>query len=145
MKKPSRKLIAILVSVLIVSCAATAVYFSLDDSLIVHESALVTGNAYFGSGYYLPSSTSVMEISLTRSFPAGKTDEISHSRIKNIQKFPVQFTLRYDSADLDPSCTYRIDVSFTTDNVNFRKGYVNVSDFSSGSPVSVNLSDTLNN
>lgn len=140
-KQWHKKLILIVLAILLVSCAATALYFSLDDTSVAHESALITGVANFGSGYYLSSSMSVMEISLEKVFPAGNVYEISHSRIKNIQRFPVQFTLRYDSSEIDPECSYRINISFSTDNVNFRKGSSAVENFNSDVPVTVNLSE----
>lgn len=140
-KQWPKRFFLIALAILLISCAATALYFSLDDSSVAHESALITGIANYGSGYYLSSSMSVMEVSLEKVFPAGNIYEISHSRIKNIQRFPVQFTLRYDSSEIDSSCSYRINISFSTDNVNFRKGSAEVTDFNSEIPVTVNLSE----
>lgn len=138
MKKSWHKPFTIVLFLLVISCAATATYFSLDDSQIVHSSAFVTGNAMYGSGYFIPSSSSLLEVSLLRIFPAGNVTEISKSKIKNIQKFPVQFTLRYDTAELDENSSYRIDAVFTNSGSEARRSSITVKDLES-SPVNITL------
>lgn len=139
MKKSCRKFLVPILCLFLVACAATAIYFSLDDSSVVHNSALITGVANYKTGYYLPTTSSVLEISLVRTFPAGNSYEISHSRIKNIQKFPVQFTLRYDSAEIDSNCSYRIDASFTSENSQNLKDSKPVTVFTTEVPITIDL------
>ena len=63
---------------------------------------------YGASGYYFPASSDILDISLLRTDPdTGLVTEVSHQRLRNFQKFPIQFTVRYDNADIgeDDTCT----------------------------------------
>lgn len=86
------------------SCATSSAVsrFSLDSSAqSTHSSRILTGSISYGAGFYFPSSTDILDISLLKtSGVTGTVLEISHQRIRNIQRFPVQFTVRYDGDDV---------------------------------------------
>ncbi|MBP5161421.1 MAG: hypothetical protein ILP16_00360 [Spirochaetales bacterium] len=113
MRKLSFVLIIILVLVLC-SCATVSngasERFSLERSGKTASSAgLLMGTVSYGaSGFYFPTSSDILDISLLKTdATTGLVTEISHQRLRNFQKFPIQFTVRYDNADLsqEDSCT----------------------------------------
>ena len=116
-RKTGAAIICILCAVILVlavSCAsspsdAPTSRFSLVRSTETKvETGLLMGTVNYGAGFYLPSSTDILDISLLRTDgTTGLVTEISHQRIRNILRFPVQFTVRYDLADIGSSdrCT----------------------------------------
>ena len=113
MRKLAFFLILILVLILC-SCAtasnAGSERFSLERSTKTASSTgLLMGSVSYGaSGFYFPTSSDILDISLLKTdATTGLVTEISHQRLRNFQKFPIQFTVRYDNADLseDDSCT----------------------------------------
>ena len=63
---------------------------------------MLKGSVNYGaSGFYFPTTSDILDISLLKTdSTTGLVTEISHQRLRNFQKFPIQFTVRYDNADL---------------------------------------------
>ena len=81
------------------------------------ETGLLMGTVNYGAGFYLPTSADILDISLLRTDgTTGLVTEISHQRIRNILRFPVQFTVRYDLADIGPSDRCTLIVTFYADD-----------------------------
>jgi len=106
----------ILILMVLVSCATTEVgttteRFSLERTTgtVASSTGLLMGTVRYGaSGYYFPASSDILDISLLKTDSiTGLVTEISHQRLRNFQKFPIQFTVRYDNADIgdDDTCT----------------------------------------
>lgn len=111
------------VFLLAVSCAsspsdAPSSRFSLVRSTeTTVETGLLMGTVNYGAGFYLPSSADILDISLLRTDgTTGLVTEISHQRIRNILRFPVQFTVRYDLADIGESDRCTLIVTFYADD-----------------------------
>lgn len=89
--------------------------FSLEAPEVQEDSTkILTGSVSYGAGFYFPSSSDILDISLLKTdATTGTIQEISHQRIRNIQKFPLQFTLRYDQTDISSgdSCSLLITLS----------------------------------
>ncbi len=80
------------------------------------ETGLIMGTVNYGAGFYFPTSSDVLEISLLKTDPAtGETYELSNQRIRNILNFPIQFTVRYDKADLTEEYPCTVVVSMYVD------------------------------
>lgn len=149
-----RILILIIVAVSLValsSCMSSSKFslsnFSLEKgSQEAHLSAILTGSVSYGAGFYFPSSSDILDISLLKTDPlTGAVSEISHQRIRNIQRFPLQFAIRYDAYELneDDSCT--LYVTLTSNDKSLAQGFVQL-DLASGSlsDISIVLSNVSN-
>ena len=112
MKRIKSVLIILAVLLTLCSCASTNAQpdrFSLSDtSRSKSEIGMLVGNVNYGVGFFFPSTSDILDIALLKTDSVtGLVSEISHQRIRNLLNFPVQFTLRYDKADLSEgeSCT----------------------------------------
>lgn len=124
MKKLSAdKLLSVILSVLIVllisGCDSTVV-----PGYPVFEQAktsdpvigIIKGTVNYAAGFYLPTDQSTMDISLIMVNSAGHDEmELSHQRIRNIQRFPFQFSIHFDENELAENMQYKILIRFTND------------------------------
>lgn len=110
--------IACLLLALLGSCAAsrTVSRFSLESSTQSSRSNMIlTGSVSYGAGFYFPSSSDILDVSLLKTdSTTGTVSEISHQRIRNIQRFPVQFTVRYDGDDVQEGDSCMVFVTLST-------------------------------
>lgn len=117
-------LIVFLTLIAAVSCATAAVsMFSLENSQKTSAQSvigIVKGSADYGRGYYLPSENSTLDISLLM-VDGDTTTELSHQRIRNVQRFPFQFSIRFDESELKSGAYYTVVLSFTNDGENYIK------------------------
>jgi uncharacterized lipoprotein YbaY len=101
-----------------VSCATAAIsMFSLESLQKSPKEAvigIVKGTVDYGRGYYLPTENSTLDISLLM-VEGDETTELSHQRIRNIQRFPFQFSIRFDESELKNGAYYTVILSFTND------------------------------
>jgi len=122
-----RRLLVVLLSILalflIGSCATTttdtgSTQFSLNRSdSTSSEVGIMFGTVNYGAGFFFPSANDILDISVLKTDPiTGLVTEISHQRIRNLLNFPVQFTVRYDKADLLETDTCSIIVSLIVDD-----------------------------
>lgn len=112
MKRIQSVLIVLAILISLCSCASTNAEperFSLSEySGSKSEIGMLVGNVSYGAGFFFPSTSDILDISLLKTDAVtGLVYEISHQRIRNLLNFPVQFTLRYDKADISEgeSCT----------------------------------------
>lgn len=112
------------------SCASSSKFslsnFSLEkSSQETHASAILTGSVSYGAGFYFPSSSDILDISLLKTdFVTGAISEISHQRIRNIQRFPLQFAIRYDSSELNEDDLCTLYVTLTSNDKSIAQGFV---------------------
>lgn len=115
---------ALLILLVLVSCATTdggtsAGRFSLEKTSgsSVSSTGLLMGTVKYGaSGYYFPASSDILDISLLKTDSGtGLVTEISHQRLRNFQKFPISFTVRYDNADIGEKDTCTLIVTLLMD------------------------------
>lgn len=79
---------------------------------------MLFGTVNYGSGFYFPSTNDILDISVLKTDAiTGFVTEISHLRIRNLLKFPIQFTLWYDKADVGDSDSCSLIVTLLVDNV----------------------------
>ena len=101
-----------------VSCATAAIsVFSLESLQKSPKEAvigIVKGTVDYGRGYYLPTENSTLDISLLM-VEGDETTELSHQRIRNIQRFPFQFSIRFDESELKNGAYYTVILSFSND------------------------------
>ena len=101
-----------------VSCATAAIsVFSLESLQKSPKEAvigIVKGTVDYGRGYYLPTENSTLDISLLM-VEGDETTELSHQRIRNIQRFPFQFSIRFDESELKNGAYYVVILTFTND------------------------------
>lgn len=99
---------------LFISCATTA---SVPRETVQNDYGIVTGSVIWPGTYPYTQGNVVVDISL-RYIPGDgqPVQEIAHQRIRSPQRFPVNFTLRYDRADIKSNGRYSIQaaVSRTT-------------------------------
>ena len=122
---PSVVLISLIVgSLFFSSCSTTGGQtprqFSLSrDTDKKNEIGLLVGSVSYGAGFFFPSSSDILDISLLKTdSTTGLVSEISHQRIRNLLNFPVQFTVGYDKADLQDTDTCTLIVTLlVNDNV----------------------------
>lgn len=114
---------AVCLTCMLISCATAALQgsttrFSLSrEAETTTETGLLMGTVNYGAGFYFPTSTDILDISLLRTDAStGLVTEVSHQRIRNILNFPVQFTVRYDKADIGPSDSCTLIVSLYVDD-----------------------------
>ncbi len=117
--------ITVVMILLLYSCT-TAASVSVGESLqfsLVPESrgeasiGLLMGTVHHGAGFFFPSDSDILDISLLRTDPlTGAVTEISHQRIRNILKFPVQFTVRFDEAEIPEGSVCSLVVTLTVQN-----------------------------
>ena len=114
---------AVCLTCMLISCATAAMQgnatrFSLSRATeTTTETGLLMGTVNYGAGFYFPTSTDILDISLLRTdATTGLVTEVSHQRIRNILNFPVQFTVRYDKADIGPSDSCTLIVSLYVDD-----------------------------
>ncbi|MCF0262455.1 MAG: YbaY family lipoprotein [Sphaerochaetaceae bacterium] len=78
---------------------------------------MITGSISFGAGFYFPTSSDILDISLLKTdADTGLMTEISHMRYRNFQKFPVPYSVRYDQADLQEGDSCSLIVTLSVDN-----------------------------
>lgn len=113
-------ILAVALSLLLVSSCATVQEsspkrFSLGQvKEVAHENGHLMGTVNYGAGFFFPSSSDILDISLLRTDPnTGLMTEISHLRYRNIQKFPLPFSVVYDKADVSEGdyCTLIVSLS----------------------------------
>ena len=101
------------------SCSTTKLIerFSLDvPQQQTVTTKILTGSVSYGAGIYFPSSNDLLDISLLKTdATTGTIQEISHQRIRNIQKFPLQFSLRYEQSDINTGDPCSLLVTLTVD------------------------------
>ena len=90
---------------------------TLEDDCTVSSTGLLMGTVKYGaSGYYFPASSDILDISLLKTDSVtGLVTEVSHQRLRNFQKFPIQFTVRYDNADIGENDTCTLIVTLLID------------------------------
>lgn len=118
---------AILLTVLcllLCSCATTSEETPKQFSLSRNEEkkneiGMLVGSVSYGVGFFFPTAYDILDISLIKTDSVtGLVSEISHQRIRNLLNFPVQFTVRYDKADLQDTETCSLIVTLlVNDNV----------------------------
>ena len=122
MRKSFFFLLCVLMVLLMSSCATAvdspAQQFSLTQTQKSQAaSGILRGTVSFGVGYYFPTSSDIVDISLLRTDSiTGLITEISHSRIRGPGNFPIQFSMLYDMADIQEEGTYTLIVSFIVNN-----------------------------
>ncbi len=90
------------------SCSSNADLDALAKA-INSDVGLITGTISYPGTYLITEGTVVIDISLSQYDTAtGQTIEISHQRIRNPQRFPVNYTIRFDKADILPYMRYSI-------------------------------------
>lgn len=81
---------------------------------------MIKGSVNYGVGFYLPSEQSTMDISLVMINSRGdEVLELAHQRIRNVQRFPFQYSLHFDENELIENMQYKIVVRFTNDGKNY--------------------------
>lgn len=100
------------------SCTSTVTLiekFSLEVPEVQEDTTkIITGSIRYGAGFYFPSTNDILDISLLKTDgTTGTIQEISHQRIRNLQRFPLQFSLRYDKSDINEgdSCSLLVSLS----------------------------------
>lgn len=124
MKRSAAFCIILILLIVLASCATTGVEetpqrFSLVQTKSTESSTgLLKGNVNYGaSGFYFPTTSDILDISLLKTdSTTGLVTEISHQRLRNFQKFPIQFTVRYDNADLNEGDTCTLIVTLLMDD-----------------------------
>ena len=95
--------------------------FSLESAASSSKEAvigMVKGTVDYGRGYYLPTENSTLDISLMM-VDGNNLKELSHQRIRNIQRFPFQFSIRFDESELVNGASYSVVLSFTNDGTTY--------------------------
>lgn len=115
--------------ILIPSCTSTTSLiekFSLQTPVVQEDTTkILTGSVSYAAGFYFPSSSDILDIALLKTdSTTGTIQEISHQRIRNIQKFPLQFSLRYEKSDINEGDTCSLLVTLTVDGVVKAQGMV---------------------
>ncbi|MCQ2412755.1 MAG: YbaY family lipoprotein [Sphaerochaetaceae bacterium] len=119
MKRIRWFLLTVLTLSLLVACRSTkpqaATQFSLRQTQQTeHVNGHLMGTVNYGAGFFFPSTSDILDISLMKTDAiTGLMTEISHLRYRNIQKFPLPFSLIYDMADVSEgdSCSLIITLS----------------------------------
>lgn len=128
MRRLSFFLICILVTFCLVSCAtsgnAIITQFPLTQTQkSVSTAGLLRGTVNFGSGYFFPTSSDIIDISLLKTDSmTGLITEISHSRIRRPPNFPIQFSMSYDQADIAEGDTCTLIVTLLVGDEITRQG-----------------------
>lgn len=136
MKKHLLKTILIVASLFVlVSCVSSPIMFTLDEFEVQDTTSILTGYVEYGLGFYMPSNSSVLDIYLENNLG----EEISHSTIRNIQKFPLAFSIRYDKNDVSDSSYYRLTSTFTTDGTSYISDTVVLNSLSNTSSIILSL------
>lgn len=114
-------LVVFLTIFIVASCATAAIsMFSLETATPKKESVIgiVKGTVDYGRGYYLPTENSTLDISLMM-VNGEIITELSHQRIRNVQRFPFQFSIRFDESELLEGASYSVVLSFTNDGTTY--------------------------
>ncbi|HAN42941.1 MAG TPA: hypothetical protein DCP98_05880 [Sphaerochaeta sp.] len=92
--------------------------FSLTQTQSTESSVgLIMGTVNYGAGFFFPTSSDILDISLLATdATTGLVTEISHQRIRNILNFPIQFTVRYDEADITEGSTCTLVVNLLVED-----------------------------
>ncbi len=121
MKKVGHLALILIVLVnLLSSCASGGALierFSLEQPTQTESTTkILTGSVSYGAGLYFPSANDILDIALLKTDgTTGTIQEISHQRIRNIQKFPLQFSLRYEKSDISDGDSCSLLVTLTVD------------------------------
>ncbi len=111
--------LSVLLALFIQSCDSTVVpgYPVFEDTKTAESViSMIKGSINYGAGFYLPSEQSTMDISLVMLNNMGhEVLELSHQRIRNVQRFPFQFSIHFDENELQDNMQYKIIVRFTND------------------------------
>jgi uncharacterized lipoprotein YbaY len=89
-----------------------------------YDYGVITGSITYPGTYSFSDAAMVVDIALIQhDFVTGATREISHQRIRNPQRFPVNFTIRYSLKDILPYLKYSIEaeVSKAGDTIPYLK------------------------
>jgi len=139
-------IVSLVVLCTFVSCVSSSVLslsqFSLDTTMQKeHSSEILTGSVSYGAGFYFPNSSDILDISLLKKdSTTGVLSEISHQRIRNIQRFPLQFTVRYDGGEISDGDSCTLYVTLTSNDAVSAQGFAQLQTGSSGfEPVSIVL------
>lgn len=120
-------IVCLLLLALLGSCAASSAFsrFSLDASVQSSSSNMIlTGSIGYGAGFYFPSSSDILDVSLLKTdATTGTVSEISHQRIRNIQRFPIQFTVRYNGEDVHEGDSCMVFVTLSTNGEVSAQGF----------------------
>lgn len=121
--------LTVILCLLATSCTSTSKLierFSLEDTTEqVGTTKILTGSVSYGAGIYFPNANDLLDISLLKTDAiTGTIQEISHQRIRNIQRFPLQFTLRYDQTDVSEGDTCSLFVTLSVDGTVSAQGVV---------------------
>lgn len=149
MKRARLLVLALIFCLLITSCTTPVTLierFSLDVPTTQESTTkILTGSVSYGAGIYFPSANDILDISLLKTDSlTGTIQEISHQRIRNIQRFPLQFTLRYDQTDLSEGDSCSLLVTLTVDGTASAQGVVRLEVLEGNiSPASVVLNSIL--
>ena len=115
---------ALIIVLMLCSCATVSESrserFSLERTQKTESSTgLLMGSVSYGaSGFYFPTSSDILDISMLKTDAStGLVTEISHQRLRNFQKFPIQFTVRYDNSDLNEGDSCTLIVTLIIDDV----------------------------
>ena len=123
-------LICIMTALCLASCATSggisAGQFSLTQTQkSVNTTGLLRGTINYGSGYYFPTSTDIIDISLLKTDgTTGLITEISHSRIRRPPNFPIQFSMSYDKSDIADGDTCTLIVTLLVGDEISRQGMI---------------------
>lgn len=124
MKRPVAASVILIMLLVLSACTTMGIEetpqrFSLVQTKSAESSTgLLKGNVNYGaSGFYFPTTSDILDISLLKTdSTTGLVTEISHQRLRNFQKFPLQFTVRYDNADLNEGDTCTLIVTLLIDD-----------------------------
>ena len=116
MKKAGLILLTIFFVLIISSCVTlsdgSGSQFSLKPTVTASEIGLLRGSVSYGAGFYFPTTSDILDISMLKTDGTTDSDtEISHRRIFNLLNFPIQFTVSYDRLDIAENDTCTIIVT----------------------------------
>ena len=110
-------------SFLINSCSSTKAF---NNTYSVSETGILVGSVTY-ENYFLPTRDDILDLSLLSiDSTTGEMSEISHQRIRNVNKFPVQFVLRYDKEDLSSADSCTLYVVFTSNSETLGRSFCSV-------------------
>lgn len=121
MKRLLLAFVAVLVVSVICSCMTTGTSrperFSLNRTQQTQASiGTIAGTVNYGAGFYLPSTSDILDVAMLKTDgTTGLVTEVSHMRYRNFQRFPVQFSVRYDMDDVSESDLCSLMLTLTID------------------------------
>lgn len=115
-------LLILLLSIFLYSCQSTTADYNNPANAYgltytvsqMAKPSIITGSVDYTDGFYIPSGQDMADITLTGiSLRTYEESILSNQRIRNVQRFPLQFTLRFDENELSPGFQYIVRVVFT--------------------------------